>query len=291
MPDLEELEKINATVRVRVAAFQKINLTKGQDIMKNENLSVKAATAKLVALINQSGNVGKTTIGSHMIAPRLPNLSLVAYIENTNQIPAPIGVVYGAHEFGDVEMVLLDACLKSKSCLIDFGASDFNTTVEMLKQYKAVKDRIDAFIIPCTPGKKEQIDTEATIDALIGLGVSPDKIRVLFNKVMHRDKPNLKRLFSNIFTLRQETMDKHGKTFFASVDATMFHAEIFKRLYELKMSLEEILADETDFEKAIMEESDREKKYDLAHRMSIKGLAENAEKTFDEVFEVLMKGV
>ena len=263
--------------------------------MQNENLSVKAAAAKLVALINKSGNVGKTTIGSCMIAPRLPNLTLVAYIENTNHIPnqiaEPIGVVYGAHEFGEVEKEMLDTCLNGESCMIDFGASDFNTTIEILKQYKAVKDRIDAYIIPCTPGKKEQIDTEATIDALIGLGVSPDKIRVLFNKVMHRDKPNLKRLFSNIFTLRQETMDKHGKTFFASVDATMFHAEIFKRLYELKMSLEEILADETDFEKAIMEESDREKKYDLAHRMSIKGLAENAEKTFDEVFEVLMKGV
>jgi ABC-type dipeptide/oligopeptide/nickel transport system ATPase subunit len=64
--------------------------------MKIEDLSVKAATAKLVALINKSGNVGKTTIGSCMIAPRLPNLALVAYIENTNhipnQIPAPIGV-------------------------------------------------------------------------------------------------------------------------------------------------------------------------------------------------------
>ena len=265
--------------------------------MKIENLSVKAetATAKLVALVNKSGNVGKTTIGSCMIAPRLPKLALVAYIENTNhipnQIPAPIGVVYGAHEFGVVEKQLLDACLNGKSCLIDFGASDFNTTMEMLKQYKAVKNRVDVYLVPCTPGKKEQIDTEVTIKALIGLGVSPDKIRVLFNQVMHRDKPNLKRLFSGIFDLQQETMEKYGKTFFARVEATMFQAEIFKRLYELEMSLAEVLADETDFEKAILDETDREKKYDLAHRMSIKGLAENADETFDEVFEALMVGI
>ena len=263
--------------------------------MKIENISVKAATAKLVAIINKSGNVGKTTIGSCMIAPRLKNLDLVAYIENTNhipnQIPAPIGVVHGAHEFGDVENKLLDACLNGKSCLIDFGASDFNTTIEMLKQYKTVKNRVDVYIVPCTPGKKEQIDTTVTIEALINLGISPDKIRVLFNQVMHRDKQNLKRLFSSIFSLQQEIMENHGKTFFAHVDATMFQAEIFKRLYELEMTLEEVLADETDFEMAILAEPDKDKKYDLAHRMSIRGLAENADETFDEVFKALMAGI
>ena len=263
--------------------------------MKIEDLSVKAATAKLVALINKSGIVGKTTIGSCMIAPRLPNLALVAYIENTNhipnQIPAPIGVVYGAHEFGVVEKDLLDACLNGKSCLIDFGASDFNTTMEMLKQYKAVKDRVDVYIVPCTSGKKEQIDSVVTIKALIDLGVSPDKIRVLFNQVMFRDKPNLKRLFSSVFTLQQALLENYGKTFFASESATMFQAEIFKRLYELEMSLEEVLSDETDFEKAILAEPDKDKKYQLAHRMSIKGLADNAVKTFDEVFDALMEGI
>ena len=152
--------------------------------MKSENLGVEKS-GMLVAVINKSGNVGKTTIGSCMIAPRLPNLALVAYIENTNhipnQIPAPIGVVYGAHEFGDVEETLLEACLNGQSGMIDFGASDFNTSMEMLNQYKAVKNRVDVYLVPCTPGKKEQIDTIVTIESLISLGVPLEKIRILFN--------------------------------------------------------------------------------------------------------------
>jgi hypothetical protein len=230
-----------------------------------------------------------------MIAPRLPELAMVVYIENTNhipnQLPPPIGVVYGAHEFGDVESELLKVSKKGKSCLIDFGASDFNTTMDMLNQYKEVKDCVDVFVIPCTPGKKELIDTQVTISTLIDLGVSPERIRVLFNQVMLRDKPNLKRLFFGIFNLQHETMEKYGKSFFASVDATMFQAEIFKRLSDLGMSLEEVLADDTNYEKEILEETDEGKQYALAKRMSIRGLAVNTDKTFDMVFDALMEGI
>ena len=265
--------------------------------MKAKMKANKSALQKalLVALINKTGNVGKTTIGSCMIAPRLPNLELVAYIENTNhipnQIPAPVGVVYGAHEFGEVEAELLDAKMNGKSAMIDFGASDFNTTMDMLNQYTMVKDRVDVYIVPCTPGKKEQIDTAVTIDTLIGLGISPEKIRVLFNQVMLRDKPNLHRLFSGIFKLQALTLEKHGVTFFADADATMFQAEIFKRLSDLGVPLAEMLEDKTDYEQAILAEADKEKKFDLAARMSIKGLADNTDKTFDRVFDALMAGV
>jgi hypothetical protein len=42
---------------------------------------------------------------------------------------------------------------------------------------------------------------------------------------------------------------------------------------------------------AILAEDDKNKSYELAHRMSIKELAENADETFDEVFEALMVGI
>lgn len=251
--------------------------------------------ALLVALINKTGNVGKTTIGSCMIAPRLPNLELMAYIENTNhipnQLPEPVGVVYGAHEFGEVEAELLDAKMNGKSAIVDFGASDFNTTIDMLSQYTALKDKVDVFIVPCTSGNKLQVDTAVTIDTLIGLGIPPEKIRVLFNQVPLRDKPNLHRLFSGIFKLQAQTLEQHGSTFFAVEDATMFQAEIFKRLSDLGVTLAEMLEDDTDYEAAILAEPNKEKKFALAGRMSIKGLADNTDKTFDRVFDALMAGV
>ena len=42
---------------------------------------------------------------------------------------------------------------------------------------------------------------------------------------------------------------------------------------------------------AILAEDDENKSYELAHRMSIKGLAENADETYDEVFGKLMVGI
>ena len=42
---------------------------------------------------------------------------------------------------------------------------------------------------------------------------------------------------------------------------------------------------------AILAEDDENKSYELAHCMSIKGLAENADETFDEVFGKLMVGI
>ena len=261
--------------------------------MKARNSRLESA--KLVAVINKTGNVGKTTIGSCMIAPRLPDLAIVVYVENTNhipnQLPPPVGKVYGAQEFGDVESELLKAIQTGKSCLIDFGAADFNTIMDMLSQYTEVRDCVDAFIIPCTPSGKELIDSQVTINSLIDLGVPPEKIRVLFNRVMSRDKHNLKRLFFGIFNLQQATLEKHGVTFFASEDATMYQAEIFKRLSDLGKSLEEVLADETDFKKAILAEEDEDKQYELAKRMSIRGLAINTDKTFDKVFDALMVGI
>ena len=67
----------------------------------------------LVGVINKSGNVGKSTIVSTIFAPRMTDLVKVAYVDMTNaipdKIPGPIGAVYGAHEFAEVENELLDA--------------------------------------------------------------------------------------------------------------------------------------------------------------------------------------
>lgn len=255
--------------------------------MKNKNY--------LVAVVNKSGNVGKTTLASCLIAPRLKDLALVAYIESTNhipsQIPAPIGVVYGAHEFGEVENELLNAKRNDKSMLIDFGASDFNTTLEMLSQYVKFKDAVDLFVVPCTPGKKEQIDTGVTIATLIDLGIDPKKIRVIFNQVMMRDKASLSRVFSEIFKLQKEYLASNKKTFVVDQSIVMFQAEIFKRLGDKGLSLADVLADSTDFEAAVLAAKDEDEKFALSEMDSIKGLADNTNKTLDKVFAELMKGV
>lgn len=255
----------------------------------------KMAQAVGVAVLNKSGNVGKTTVVSCMIAPRLFNLAKVAYVELTNtmpdRIPAPIGAVYGAHEFADVENELLDAKRNNKSMIVDFGASDFNTTLEMLAQYTLFKKAVDLFVLPCLPEGKIQEDTLEVIDNLIDLGIDITKVRVLFNQVMMRDKKNLRRTFSTIFEKQAEILAATGKTFVVNEQMVMFEAEVFKQLGKLKMPLAKILADETDYEAAIIATKDNDEKFYFSRLDSVRGLAKNTEKTINTVFQALFEGV
>lgn len=249
-----------------------------------------------IAVLNKSGNVGKTTLVSCMIAPRLQNLVKVAYVEMTNaipdQIPEPIGFVCGAHQFGDVENELLDAKRSDKSMIIDFGASDYNTTMEMFAQFALFKKATDLFVLPCIPEGKIQDDTIGVIEDLLDLGIDIKKIRVIFNSVPLREKKNLNRTFADVFEFQKEKLDELGETFVANEKLVMYEAEVFKQLGKLKpkMALATILADKTDYDDAIMKETDEDEKFFLSRLDSIRALAQNTEKTFDAVFKELVAG-
>lgn len=264
---------------------------------KTETSATNGLRPLRIAALNKSGNVGKTTLVSCMIAPRMTDLVKVAYVDLTNAMPdkiaAPIGAVYGAHEFGEVENELLDAKRKNKSMIIDFGASDYNTTLEMFSQFALFKNAIDMFVLPCLPEDKIQEDTISVIEDLLDFGIDIAKIRVLFNFVPLRDKKNLSRTFADIFEFQAAQLKKYGKTFVANEDLVMFEAEVFKQLGKLKpkMALATILADTTDYESAVVKSDDDDEKFLLSRLDSIRGLAKNTENTFSKVFNVLVSGV
>lgn len=250
-----------------------------------------------IAVLNKSGNVGKTTLVSCMIAPRLPELVRVAYVEMTNvmpdQIPEPIGEVFGAHEFGEVENELLDAKLKNKSMIIDFGASDYNTTIEMFSQFALFKKAVDMFVIPCAPKGKIQEDTTDVIDDLLDFGIDIKKIHVLFNNVPLRDKRNLRRTFRHVFDDQAKKKTKYnGNTFTANEQLVMYQAEIFNSLENLipRISLADLLADKTDYESAAANSQDEDEQFYFARLDSVRALAKNTSGSFDKVFNELVKG-
>lgn len=259
--------------------------------------TVNGARPLRIAVLNKSGNVGKTTLVSCMIAPRMIDLAKVAYVEMTNAIPdkiaSPIGAVYGAHEFGDVENELLDAKRKNKSMIIDFGASDYNTTMEMFAQFALFKNAIDLFVLPCIPESKIQDDTIGVIEDLLDFGIDVTKIRVLFNSVPLRDKKNLSRTFADIFEFQKEKLQELGKTFVVNEKLVMYEAEVFKQLGKLKpkMALATILADKTDYEKAVVNSKDEDEKFLFSRLDSIRGLAMNTEHTLSAVYKELVSGV
>ena len=88
-------------------------------------------------------------------------------------------------------------------------------------------------------------------------------------------------------------LTERGKTFVANDDLVMYEAEVFKQLGKLKpkMALATILADETDYEAAIVNSSDDDEKFLFSRLDSIRGLAKNTENTLSKVFNALVAGV
>ena len=155
------------------------------------------------------------------------------------------------------------------------------------------QDAIDLFVLPCLPESKIQEDTISVIEDLLDFGIDITKIRVLFNFVPLRDKKNLNRTFAEIFEFQAEQLKKRGKTFVANENLVMYEAEVFKQLGKLKpkMALATILADETDYEAAIVNSSDDDEKFLFSRLDSIRGLAKNTENTLSNVFNALVAGV
>jgi hypothetical protein len=249
-----------------------------------------------VVLMNKSGNVGKTTAANVICAPRLPNLHRIFYVEDMNTMPdmwpEPIGQTRLAQEFGDIEIVAMEAKARRESLVVDFGSSDFATTLELADQYSAFFNIVDVYVLPTLESAKEQADTIQTIDELILRGVQPDKIRILFNNVQLRDKTNIRRLFNPIFR-HQAELEKSGETFVVDEELVMFKAEVFKRLatFTPPAKLLDWYDNDDDFISQLAETEDPEERFLLALSESTRGLVDNAVRMMNGLSVKLFEGI
>lgn len=134
-----------------------------------------------IAIINTSGNVGKTTLGTNWIKPARPqakylsvelhNASVASTVESTE------AQEFSSSEFRDIfrELMMHD------DVIIDVGASNVVGFMGELTRYKSAVGELDLIIVPTVPAEKQQKDTIATIEWLAKLGIKADKIRVVFN--------------------------------------------------------------------------------------------------------------
>lgn len=85
----------------------------------------------------------------------------------------------------------------SQNVVVDVGSSNIESVMNSLRRLGSADIDFDAYVLPVIADAKQQIDTIATIDALIELGVSADKIIVIPNFV---EKPkSLQKDFERIY--------------------------------------------------------------------------------------------
>jgi len=238
-----------------------------------------------VALINFSGNVGKTTLRKHLLEPRMADAAVIE-LETINTGGGKgehVTRMNGKH-YGSLQEILFD----TDNAIVDIGASNVGEFINGMRQYQGSHGEFDYFIIPVVPDEKQKNDTITTINALAALGVPAKKIRLIFNRVeVDHDglAPDLEILFPEIFGFHMQE-----KKFVLKTGAVVESNEVFKVLSGLPdTTLPKLLADDTDYRaKARTAASPDEK--DHCRSMHIaKQLAMTANSNMDNVFNVIFK--
>lgn len=233
-----------------------------------------------VAVINFSGNVGKTTVAGHLLQPRLDGAQIIS-VESLNSDGTADGLEVEqmrGKRFGD----LIEKLMMEDQAIVDVGASNVEEFLKQMQQFDGSHEEFDFFVVPTVKEKKQQADTVNTLRALAALGIPKKKIRLLFNKVETED--HVEDDFSSLFGLA-----KLEKGFTLNADAVIYSNEVFERLKSVGKSLADILSDETDYRARMREAISDDEKENCVRMVALKRLGSTANKNLDAAFTALFK--
>ena len=231
-----------------------------------------------VATINVSGNVGKTTIATNLLYPRLPGAELFE-IETVNtglQIKAAEIKTMRASSYG----ALIDKIIMLKTAIIDVGASNIEGFFREMNELDGSHEDIDVFLIPVVRDEKIINESVKTAMLLSGLGIPADKIKIVFNR-FPKDL-DLEEAFSAIFKVA-----KARGEFTVSKDAVIYENPVYSDLNKMRISLRELNDDATDYRATLSEAKDEKEQKRCLAMIAMKRRASSATQNLDDVFAAL----
>ena len=228
-----------------------------------------------IAVVNFSGNVGKSTIARHLLSPRMPHAPVVA-VETINSDGMGEVMVKGA-DFGRLQEELL----LQDSAIVDVGASNIEQFLSLMRMYRGSHQDFDLFVVPCVPELKQQKDTIECVYALSALGVEASKICVVFNMVDVNS--DLEEVFGPLLRFAQAEAKCR-----VDIRAAIPKNELFAWLRGLPSSIQSILDDPRDFKEEIKRAKDSVERLDLAKNLTMQRMAQGVQENLDQVFGVLI---
>lgn len=231
-----------------------------------------------VAVLNFSGNVGKTTVAAHLLKPRMADAPIFS-VESLNIDASSDGI--------DVEKLrgsrykeLTDQLMSLDSAIIDVGASNVEEFLKLMQRYSDSHQEFDYFVLPVVKDRKQQLDTINTIRALSQLGIAKEKIRLVFNKVDTNDsvEEDFNILFGLAATEKSFTIDPANSIHFN---------EIFDELKAVGISFSQINEDQVDYRAKLRTLTDQKERERCVLMVGIKRLAVTANKNLDAVHRSL----
>ena len=227
-----------------------------------------------IAIINFSGNVGKTTVARHLLLPRIGDAEIVS-VESANADEQEADALRGK-DFAHLQQYML----ASDNLIVDIGASNVEDLLKLMGKFKGSHEDFDYFVVPCVPDLKQQKDTANTVAQLVQMGVSPSKIKIILNRVEDGDAAD--RQFSALIGFLAVNGVAKIET-----KAHLTDNEIYQRLKQDGRSITELSADKTDYKKLIAAEPDHDKKIVLADKLAVKRLADGVLPELDACYAAL----
>lgn len=227
-----------------------------------------------IAIMNNSGNVGKSTICNNLFYPRIPNAKKIK-IETFNADEGDDEKTSGK----DIKKVfeLIDS---SDVAILDVGSSNIESFMINLKKLEGSHEEIDYFFIPTTTKPKQQLDTITTVNNLLDLGVEAEQIKLIFN--MYDTDFQVENLYSIIF---ESDIHKILKLKDKTNVFTITDNPVFDMLGEMGFSFAEIASDKRDFKALIRSTKDSKKRSELSHQRSAYRLSQGFVKELDALFD------
>ncbi|OED34111.1 hypothetical protein AB832_08390 [Flavobacteriaceae bacterium (ex Bugula neritina AB1)] len=226
----------------------------------------------IIATINFSGNVGKSTVANHLLMPRLENAVLIP-VESINEHEGDKDEVLRGREFQE----LMERAMIEENAVIDVGASNVEEFMAQMSDYTSSHNDFDYFVIPTVATRKQIDDTWATIEELSDIGVPRDKIKIVFNKM---DR------YSTVSDAFGKLLSLNNSDNLCSINESISIAdnELYPKLKDQNRSISELAACDTDYRELINEEQSKEGKVKLVRELGLVRLAKGVESQLDTVF-------
>lgn len=227
-----------------------------------------------LAVINYSGNVGKTTVARHLLAPRIPGCQVVA-VESINADDGQRVTIRG-RQFAQLQEFLQSI----DNVVVDIGASNVEELLKLMRRYQDSQQDFDGYVVPTVPARKQQQDTAATLGELARIGVPPVRLRVVFNQV-DEDDP-----FDSTFATLLAYCASTGIAT-PNAAAVISFNEVYSLVRGTGQSLAELAADSTDYKALIAQAGKPSDRLALARRLATQRLARGVVPELDACFAAL----
>jgi len=227
-----------------------------------------------IVLLNLSGNVGKSTLAKHLLKPRIPSAKI--HPVETINTDAFEEATIRAESF----RLILEAVAIDEGAIVDVGASNAEQFIRQMTKYKGSHVDFGTFLVPTTPDPKVLRDTAATISQLASIGVPPDRIHCLVNRVS--SESTLLEDIDGLVNLAQQR-----KQFTFNPEVYVRENELFSYLQTAPETVAELAEDTTDFRAQIKAAETDEEKIALVSQLANTRLAAGVQEELDQVYKAL----